>query len=121
MKKILLILSVVGLTITATAQNYKTAADAARGAQEACGVFGQKAKAGSPSDYTGVHSYGSSSSSTNSKEGGQNVTKIGAEAGGRTPIGKLSGDGSFTRYGEKNNSSTTTKSESQGHLYYKCE
>ena len=117
MRKSLLIVAVFcAVKLLAEEPYYSTARDAANAANEACGVWGQKAKAGTNDSHTGVMRYGSDNYSESSKKGGQNTTRFAGEAGAF-----VKGSANYERTGEREDSKHTSDSKSSGYLYYKCE
>ena len=125
MKKILLTAVAVmfvgvGMSFASNDDYYQNAKEAAKAANDACAVFGQKAVGGSNKDHSGVVRYGSSSTNSTTRQGGQNETRIGGEASGRAVVGKLGVDGSFTHHGARTDKSSSEQSSTAGHLYYKC-
>lgn len=124
MKKLFLLAALLlGVSVCANAQ-YDSAKDAAKAAQEACEVFGQKATSGTPDNHSGVMRYGSSKTTENEHLGTRNHYELGGKATAKTGVvSEVSGSvgGSFSRDGEQDNTRKTTTRDDSGYLYYKCD
>ncbi len=124
MKKMFLLAAMLlGISVCANAQ-FDSAKDAAKAAQEACDVFGQKATSGTADNHTGVMRYGSSKTTESEHLGTQNHYDFKAQGEVKTGVvtkASAGVGGGFSRDGEQNNTRKTTTKDDSGYLYYKCE